>query len=339
MKKLTPEKIRKLKQKTDVWEVAVRLGRTWVTSDDDLLVRPWFVIVVSQDDKVVRTATLYHEPPPDEIWETVLQAMRRPMLGAGGKHRPQRIIFDDQAFVDIFAPRLTEIDVKCAYQRDLGYLNSALVELERMLNRDFPEMESLLSIPGVSVPLLGEVFKAAAEFYELAPWEKFPYEFAMEIHAPADAPPRYAVVMGGGGESYGLFVTEDFVGLQRIFNQFDPEGVTSAMTAFSLTYDTAVYFAFDDLDAITRYDWPIAGERAYPSMVRFTPNDKFQLPARRDILWLEAVLPALTEFFEQHFQLDAQGHVPSGEYTFDIDTLSGPVAVSLSLPVDVSPQE
>ncbi len=335
MKKTSFEKIRRLKQKEDVWEVAARLSRTWVESDDGVPYRPWYVMVVSEDNKVVYNGIFEQRPGVDEIREELFKAMLRPMLGAGGKHRPRKVVFDDEYLSDELAAVLTEAGVESGYRRDLICLNGALSELEKMLNRGYPEPDSLLSISGITVPLLGNIFNAAADFYHVAPWKKLPYEVAIAIRFPVDSSPRYAVVMGDAGESFGLFVSNNLGGLQRIFNQFDPQGLASEINFLSLSYDTAVYFSFDDLDAIKRYHWPIPNARAFPSIMRFTPEQEFHLPSQSDMFWLEAVLPALSDFFENHFKL-VDGDVPHSEYALEVSTLGGPVRVGLQMPIDVS---
>ncbi|MBT3391533.1 MAG: hypothetical protein HN413_14125 [Chloroflexi bacterium] len=333
MAKIPLEKIRNLNQKPETWEVAVCLARTWISPEHENPYRPWYVMVVSDQNKVIRNG-IYEQPPTaDEIQEELLKAMKRPMLGSGSKRRPQKLIFDDEALLQELAPVLDAIEIASEFRRDLPFANPTLRELEQMMNRGYPEPESLLSIPGATVPLLGKVFEAAADFYRIAPWELLPYEVAMEIRYPVDGATRYAVVMGGAGESFGIFVSDDLVGLQRIFHEFDPPGLASELKFFSLTYDTAIYFAFDDLDAIAQYGWPIPNPNAYPSIMRFSPEKEFFLPSLNDIFWLEAVLPALGEYFENHFDVDEFER--ERQYTFDVGILAGRADVYLQLPIDI----
>lgn len=338
MTKSSINKVRNLKQKEETWEIAVQAAQTWIEPTKGDPYRPWYVLIMSTDDKIVRHDMYPKKPTTHEISESLFKAMRRPMLGAGSKRRPTTVLFDDERFFDEISPILSEIGIESKKQHTLFYSNAALKALDAKLNDD--DMGSLLSISGVTVPLLAKVFEAAATYYRLAPWEMLPEEeFAIEIRYPADGKARYAVVIGRAGESFGLSVSDTLDDLKQMIAKAQSNTIYSGdYSALSFTYESAFYLAFEDLDAIEKYDWDIPNEKAYPSILRFNPKKGLLLPGKEDIFWLEAVLPALNEFFGKNFDAD-EFFLSFGEkeqkYKIEVQTLGGKESVFIKLPVMV----
>jgi len=334
------EKIRRIKQTDEVWEGTTRLARMWVTPKNADPYRPYHLMFVSDTDQVVLTRIKNAPPTADQVCEALFKAMRRPGLGAGGKRRPRILALDNKELVQAITPRLAKIGVLCEYRRDHPFAAQALQELEQHVNRKFPALPSLRSIRGVTIPLLESIFTSAAAFYRLAPWEKLQYETPIEIRFPAGAASRFVVVMGTAGESFGISVNDTQADLKRMFTAASPLQLINEISWFTLTYDVAPYFSFDDLDTIARYDWPVVNEHAYPSMARVGgPTDEFYLPTRKDLFWVEGALPALTELFQNHLKLDRRGDVRPTECTLTVPTLNGPTQVYLRMPVSVDKGE
>ena len=339
MAKSSINKIRNLKQQDEAWEVAVHAARTWIEPPKGDPYRPWYVFIMSVEDKIIRYDRYPKKPTAHEVLESLFKAMRRPMLGAGKKRRPSIVLFDNEAFYKEISPMLSEISIESKKQNSLPYSYAALKTLdERMRHED--DLKSLLSIPGVTVPLLARIFEATAAYYRLAPWEMLQEEeFAIEIRYPAEGKARYAVVIGRAGESFGLSVNDSLEDLKQLIASSSSQGMLSGdYSVLSFTYESPFYLAFEDLDAIEKYGWDIPNEKAYPSILRFNPKKGLLLPGKEDIFWLEAVLSALNEFFGKHFDAD-EFFLSFGEkeqkYKFEVQTLGGKKSVLIKLPVMV----
>ncbi|MCZ7543282.1 MAG: hypothetical protein M5R40_06960 [Anaerolineae bacterium] len=324
--------VRRLPQTDETWEASWRLGRTWVQAAPAPPRRPYLLFIVSDRDQVVGLDVLDAPPSTDQVWEALLTTMRRPVRGAGRKRRPGAVILDQEALVDALAPRLDAIGVTCRHREDLPHLAAAVRAMEHHLARHTPAPPSLLGIPGVSAALLGNLFTQAAAFYRLAPWKRLPYEAPIKVRFPADAAARYVVVMGAAGETFGLAAYDRLHELHQVLLGAAPGTLDRHMTWFTLTYDSAPYLAFDDLDAIARYDWPVADERAYPAFARVITVPALRPPTRKDLYWLEGALPLLCDFFAHHLEVDAQGKVRPFEYTLTVATLNGPKPAYLGDP-------
>ena len=208
MAKSSINKVRNLKQKEETWEVVLRPARTWIESKNRNPYRPWYILVMSDNDKIVRHDMLQVKPSTHELSESIFRAMRRPMMGAGRKRRPTRILFDNEELYNEISPMLKGINIESEKKLSLPNANALLDDLDAKFGAS-EDKRSMLAVSGVTVPLMAKIFEATAAYYRLAPWEMLPEEeFAIEIRYPADAEARYAIVIGRAGESFGLSVND-----------------------------------------------------------------------------------------------------------------------------------
>ena len=341
MAKSSINKVRNLKQKEETWDVIVRPARTWVESRNKDPYRPWYILVMSDDNKIVRHDMLQNNPTTHELSESIFRAMRRPMMGAGRKRRPTRILFDNEKLHNELSPILTGINIESEKRLSLPNANALLDDLDAKLGAD-ENMKPMLSISGVTVPLMAKIFETAAAYYRLAPWERLPEEeFAIEIRYPVDAEARYAIVIGRAGESFGLSVNDTLDDLRQLISKAQSNAMFSGdYSVLSFTYEKAFHLSFKDLDAIEKYGWDIPDESAYPSILRFNPKTDIVLPNQKDMYWLEGALPALTDFFDKHFNAN-EFFMSFGKKEFEriieVQTLSGMEKVSIKLPAKVYP--
>jgi len=189
---------------------------------------------------------------------------------------------------------------------------------------------ALLSVRGVRPQLLQSLFAAAADFYEIQPWTVLKGEKVIEVQSPD---PRLVVVMGAAGQSFGISVYDSPDDLQRMYRAADPLDAAGALCWLALSYETAEYLDRDDLQAIHQYGWRVAGEAAYPAIVRIgSPGPDLQPPTLRDLLWLEGCLRALCRLFVSHLVLDEQGEPRPIELAIPFETSAGLVETRLRLP-------
>ena len=88
--------------------------------------------------------------------------------------------------------------------------------------------------------------------------------------------------------------------------------------------------SFDDLDAITEHDWPIAAPQAYPVFGRSTANQGLALPAKADLLWMEGALAGLLTYLDHHMVL-RRGVPQLADITMSVTRVDGEAPVRLQL--------
>lgn len=121
---------------------------------------------------------------------------------------------------------------------------------------------------------MAELFLAAADYYRQSPWRWIENFEPIEIHYPPEERARYALVLGSGGEIFGLSLDESLADFDVIFERTDSDQPLSRPISWlSLVLDEATGMSIADLDAIGQYEWPVDGEKAYPMIFKITSKN------------------------------------------------------------------
>jgi hypothetical protein len=189
---------------------------------------------------------------------------------------------------------------------------------------------SLLSIPGVTPALLGSVFAAAAELHRIEPWKRLGGETPIEVRCPRGSPPRLVVLLGAGGQAFGLCVYDRAADLRRAQESADPLEMAGGLSWLALSYDSADFLAMEDLEAAKRYGWPVAAEEAYPAIARL--GLELRPPALEDLRWLDGALRGLGEYFTRHAEADGSDQVKPQRAVLRVETCEGSLELALRIP-------
>jgi hypothetical protein len=318
-----------LKQRQVTWFATRRRAYTWIDPRDGDPYRPYIVLVVEAEQGRIRRIDIRDDlPAPQAVLASLLSAMRRPMLGSGGHYRPARIVLDDSALVDALASSLSQIDVRCTYQHTLSLVQETLDSMAATMHEQ-ELVPGLLSVPGVTVPMVEELFTVAADFYRRTPWEWLDNKSPIEVRYPHDGQARYALVLGSGRETFGLSSYESLADIYTVYSPDTPRDPIAPVPWFSLVFEEPMAISFYDLDAIEKYHWPVAAELAYPMAMKLVRGaDTFTVPTADEIAWLAAALRTIPDFITQH--LHATGGFPRpGEATFGLPGIHGGRRIAL----------
>lgn len=324
------EKALKLPQTDETWQGTVRMMRVWITPPDQPPYRPYIILFMDQtNDKFIGADNVEHRPAPEEVLDTLIRVMMRPAPGAGRPRRPMRLLMDDAELVPALASRLSELGIQCQFYA-VPLADHFLHDLEVYLTGREP-LPGLLRIPGVTPRMVEGLYKAAAFFYQEAPWRWISDSAPIEIRYPPQEKSRYVTVMGHGGITYGLAVYESPESVRLICTGASLEQLRGRISGVSLMFGPKTEVSFDDLEDIARYGWPVAGESAYPAILRLTPEGKLTLPSRDDLPWLEGALLAVPRFVRDNMHAD-QGEPCPAQVTLTVPTLDGPTDIYLQYP-------
>ncbi len=324
------KQVQRLNQRDEYWAATSRLARMWITPKHAPPYRPYVTLLLSQQGKIVSSHVLEHPPAADALFAELLRAMHRPALGAGRARRPTRIYLDNAENVAALTPLLEALNIQCVYRPALSMADEVMVEMETHVGKYAPR-PGLVSIPSVTPQMLGHLYQLAAQFYQASPWDWFHDHHPFAIACPPEDAPRYAIVMGSGGEVFGLAVYDRLEDLRSMFTSpVSPRQMAKLSTWFVLFFEEAPALSFDDLDAMAANDWPVAAPHAYPVFGRTTPNQELDLPAKSDLLWMEGALGALIAYMDEHMEVD-QGEVQSADLTVSVPRVGGEVHVHLRL--------
>jgi hypothetical protein len=322
---------RDLPQRDEAWECAIREARAWITPPDRRPYRPYIILTVSRTGKVVGTDLVEDEPTLPQVVNGLAKAMLYPAPGGGGKRRPAVVYVDDTSLVEALASKLKEIGVRCEFRSTLREAEQALHSVARFIEGE-DSLPGLQKVPGVTPFMVRGLFEAAAFFYQETPWRWIEDTHPIEIHYPISGPPRYAVVMGHGGQTYGLAIYDSKDVLHETYAGTPPDQLIGRHTWTALLFGEEFEMPFDDLDSIETYDWPIAGPYAYPLLLQIGLSGRPSRPSKSELLRIEAALLAIPCFVQEYMEADVSLPQPA-KGTLSVSMADGEDRISLIYPV------
>jgi len=326
-------KLRYLRQNNATWLCTVRRAPIWITPKKLTPYRPFVMMVVDQASEfIILTDTLSERPTPETFLKHLFKTMQGTLLTLGHSGRPAHIFLDEAELARAIAPGLDELDIHCGYRPCLPQVDAALLEIDAHLNRR-PPLPGLLSVPGVSVPLVSELYAAAADYSRQAPWRSQENWDPIEVRYPPEGRARYALVLGSGGEAFGLALYESFADLDVLFARTEPDQPFSRPIGWlSVVQAEPTEMAFADLDAIEQNNWPVAGEKAYPLTLKARPNNEWgEVPSASELAWLAAALRVIPDFVVRYLQ--PKGGLPRpAQATYPLPGVHGNQQIMLRFP-------
>ena len=335
MSQLSRRKPQDLPQREETWHVFTFKMRTWVTERDKKPARPDGLMILDLATGTMMALEMAETARPEWVGDMLFKAMTHPAPGPGSRpHRPQTVTLPDNSLVAMLTPRLAEIGVECKQMDTPDEAYQVIADLESHMRGGHSEVPGLLSVEGVTPEFVGELFAAAAEFYRAAPWVKLVNAQALAVQLSIEAEPCYVSVMGNAGIEYGLSVSRTWADFQAMASGSgeEPMDAIPADGLRSLLFNSITEFPFDDLEALEKYHWQVAGDDAYPMPIVFELPDRVLRPSRDELLWYQAALRAIPVFVRDHLRPDTQGDYAAVEASLAVPTSDGEVTVVIRYP-------
>jgi hypothetical protein len=195
--------------------------------------------------------------------------------------------------------------------------------LTRHLLRDEPP--GLLEMPRVTPPMVGSVFRAAADFYRKAPWRLVGDRYAIRIESPRfDSGPWFAVVMGQAGVTLGVALYESLDQLRELWVS-DPDkerDLARRMTSLAVTFDRESEVFPKDVEAAARYEWEVVDPEVFPAVYRKELGMSMRPPLSWELVLIEGCLRAIPAFLARHVPGDdAQSKMTVPVATGELDLI------------------
>jgi tetratricopeptide (TPR) repeat protein len=338
----SPKSLLKLPQHQEIWYLAVRQLRIWITPPDEAPYRPYGILIVNLDQGTIQgLETCPSQPTSNQVTETLFEAiLNSPSGSAQPPHRPEQICFDDDILMDTMTSALEEINVSALFHPIEEVADEILSEMDAHLMGGAANVPGLLSQEGVTPEQMAALFEAAAEYYRAAPWVHLTNMQSLAIQVAPETKPRYAVVMGNGGVEYGLVMYKQWDDFLLQFGLADhPMEMVPQEGSHSLFFGDITLVPFDDLEAIEEYGWEVADEEAYPIPAVFTPDSEADRPSKADLLWYEAAMRAILEFVPAHLKANDQGDYHPARAEFSIPIYTGLQKVIVEYPAGNIPAD
>ncbi len=308
----------------EVWQGGLVRLPAWVDDPDDPERPPYRPIGAMWIS--LRTGHVHLTMPPDRAApspELALTALvefgLKQVKVLGG--RPGRLEVNDPATAGVLAAALGGLNTTVEAVEALPALDAAVRDLEAAMNEG-GRQPGVLDTPGVTVDRLRAFAEAAALFYSARPWRHLVNDDLLIVTAPR--PSRgmaHVSVLGNGGEEFGLAFFESRRAFERLLDDADP---TQADRAHGITFGPIDELPFADVDAWETHALPVADADAYPLPADLRADGSMRRPSAKALAYVEAPLRGLADTTEE--ELD------SGRWSKRVDTIDGPVELTLSLP-------
>ncbi|MCU0570077.1 MAG: hypothetical protein MUF49_26325 [Oculatellaceae cyanobacterium Prado106] len=329
-------KILTLPQADERWVGTVRRAPFWIFPGKQNPYRPFLFFLATTSGKVIRTEVQSEQPGSEEILQEFVAAMKRPTPGSGSARRPQVIALDNRDHVASLSASLAEFGIHCEFSDLPPVIEDCLYSMEREVTRREPS-PGLLKIPSVTLPLVKHLFQLCADFYATKPWQYLNDNHPIEIRVPPEQSPRYAVVMGSGGEIFGLAVYNTLEDLRLMYQQdfLSQKQIARRASWLVLFFDEATAMRFDDLDLMESKGWTVANETAYPFIGRTSKTLDLKTPSKSDLLWMEGALAGILAYLQKH-QLARWGLAQPFDDQLSVKVVRKTITLDLRFP-DVDP--
>ncbi|HEV3205135.1 MAG TPA: hypothetical protein VGY77_12160 [Gemmataceae bacterium] len=291
---------RRIPQTNDIWQADFRRVPDWIIIAGEK-VRPWIVLVTSLTEDIVLAHAIVEEPPSaNHLWDTVLQALQKPV--AGKPHRPVELRVRQEERWTSLKAHMEEIGVNLVLADNLDQMDQVFADMhEHLLGMPRP---GLLDMPGVSPEQVSAFFDAAAGFYQHAPWKVVGDDATIKVECDKyKSGPWYAVVMGQAGMTLGLALYEDL----RIVRKTQQGGLSDedhARNAVVLTMTFGEYtdMVVKNLEPVQRYGWKLAGPEAYPGIFKKERGMSVRPPLSWELELMEGCLRSIPDFVNRYQQ-------------------------------------
>lgn len=297
-KQIEKAKALPIKQK-ESWVMERRSVELPIEELEDVF-KPDVLICISPEiGEVFGTAVIYPDAPESEVVDWALGCMLKPM--AGKPHRPGSIALTGGKLKHL-QEMLEQLDISVtATSFPDPVIDEVIAAFEHDLGE--PGFPPYTIRKGVDPAKVADFFSAAAEFYKLKPWKLFEYEMPVKVEIQRKKKVDYwAVVMGVGGEQFGLSL---YRSADDVIELFESEDQEEAIRITQRIWSCG--FSYEDVDEIgpaaeSEYvsnKWAIAGKSAYPSAIVLDPKSKelVQRPSNKELVDLAIITRALVDFF------------------------------------------
>lgn len=329
-----------LPQKPISWYISLRRLHTWLELEDGTTAHPFVLLIIHLElGSIVSLEFLTDQPDVNQIMEIIYKVMNNPPEEVSKEaYRPERVVVDDQIFSMNLVSSLEDLGIHVQKKSPPPNVAKIIAEIEDMLGWHEPSPPGLLSVEGVTIDMIGDLFNAAADFYLASPWDFLKDIQPIKIHFEQYQQDIYVQLMGAARIEYGLVFYFDWDDLIHTFKTAnDPLEQLPPGGWRSLTFESPDFIPIEDLKAIEKYGWRVAGERAYPLLVNYTQTT-VERPTRQELVYFDAILRTIPHFLDNYLQPDGMGDYHSIDQQLSIQTHIGRLTLTFQYPAGNFPE-
>jgi tetratricopeptide (TPR) repeat protein len=316
------ERLKRLPQTDDVWQLALLPMPKWVAEKGRAPYRP--LVPLCRSTLLPRLGTGDLLVPGEPIARQAFDAIACLAKLRDVQYRPSRVEVRDLALVESLRQELAGLGIELALVERLDFIDEVAADMAKDL-ADGEGMPGLYAGPDLDVERLRAFAQAASDFHRAAPWNQLTDEDLLRVDSPVpDEGLRFLTVLGAGGIERGI----GFYRSERDFQQvLDVETVARFMARTRLwlfSFDTLPELSIPDGELWEAHGLPLAQADAYPALVCHVPRGPREPADAARLTFAEGLLRALAATTED--ELD------SGRWSKTVATCDGERTVELSIP-------
>ena len=321
------ERLRRLPQRDDVFELAVvRLPR-WVVPPGETPYRPVVSVARSRREGTLADGAVV--PPAEREQLNLLDALAKLAAHRTTGHRPRVVEVRDAALLEPLRARLTPLDVQVELVAALPLIDELESDMAREFTGEEPE-KGYLDGDGVTLEHVRAFADAAQAFHASHLWWHLcDYDLlCLDTPVPARAFTCVSVLSGLDGELGLAFFDSPAEHAEYASNRSDT-ALIRRRARWSCTFDPVYELPNPDSDLWEQHALPVAAAEAYPMLGCFGAE---QYPVRAnaaELVHVEGLLRALAATTED--ELDAgrwsrtvRTHAGGREYAFTLPSIVAP---------------
>ena len=323
------EALRFLPRKRETWQGGLVRMPMWVTGEAPGPYRPWGGVWVSLGSSTAHIGESV--PPGEKSPEQVLESFLELALdGERAGYLPERVEVAGEEAAALMEQTLAPLQVTVTRKDRVFGVESFLDALAQAEGEGSLVVPGILEPPGMTVERVASFAEAARLFYQGAPWHHLSSQDLLRIEGkgfPSEF--RHAIVMGAGGQEFGLLLFEKPALHQAMISDEASKKIFGEALQVSVFFGPIYELPLQDADLFMDHGLPVAGPKAYPWTARFGPKRRVRRLNPASLAQVEAILRALAATTEPE--------IDGGRWTRLVPTPDGAVEVTLVLPGLVEP--
>lgn len=250
--------------------------------------------VESGSDRVVGARFARREMLAGVAGDLLQDAIGRPSSGAPVK--PAEVLVSDRALARELRKRVEALGIRVSVVPECRSWKAVVREFGAFLAAHWPG-RSYLAGEGVTEEGVERLFRAAAVFYQRAPWRVLE-ESPIELRLAERRRPLYAVVLGSARAVHGL--TLYLSGSSLLNRAAAGSHPVRTRNTIAVTFDREDGIPPPMLDERRAHRWPLAGPAAFPLPYRQLADGTMREPDAEELELLALALDAVAEFATRH---------------------------------------
>jgi hypothetical protein len=216
--------------------------------------------------------------------------------GSGAPEKPAEVLVADRALARELRDRADALGIRVCVVPECRSWKAVVREFGAFLAAHWPG-RSYLAGEGVTKEGVERLFRAAAVFYQRAPWRVLE-EAPIELRLAERRRPLYAVVLGRARAVHGL--TLYLSGSSLLNRGAAGSHPVRTRNTIAVTFDREDGIPPPMVDERRAHRWPLAGPAAFPLPYRQLSDGTMREPDAGELELLALALDAVAEFATRH---------------------------------------